>query len=103
MRLVDVHAMYPVHRSLSAKVRVFIDALVTRLSGLTSSPATAHHRFPSHTGWYASREGPFPPVSGKLIAVAGNDPAVEFGAVLGRAGLRFEVDMDHAEALRITQ
>ena len=30
MRSVDVHAMYPIHRSLSAKVRVFINALVTK-------------------------------------------------------------------------
>jgi DNA-binding transcriptional LysR family regulator len=29
---VDVHALYPSHRSLSAKVRVFIDALATHLS-----------------------------------------------------------------------
>ena len=29
--LIDVHAMYPSHRSLSAKVRVFIDALVAHL------------------------------------------------------------------------
>lgn len=29
---VDVHALYPSHRSLSAKVRVFIDALVEHLS-----------------------------------------------------------------------
>lgn len=31
-RLVDVHALYPSHRSLSAKVRVFIDALVDSLA-----------------------------------------------------------------------
>ena len=31
-RSVDVHAIYPSHRSLSAKVRVFIDALATDLS-----------------------------------------------------------------------
>lgn len=30
---VDVHALYPSHRSLSAKVRVFIDALVEYLAG----------------------------------------------------------------------
>lgn len=30
-RSVDVHALYPSHRSLSAKVRVFIDALVQNL------------------------------------------------------------------------
>jgi DNA-binding transcriptional LysR family regulator len=29
---VDVHALYPSHRSLSAKVRVFIDALVTHMA-----------------------------------------------------------------------
>jgi DNA-binding transcriptional LysR family regulator len=29
---VDAHALYPSHRSLSAKVRVFIDALVSQLS-----------------------------------------------------------------------
>lgn len=29
---VEVHALYPSHRSLSAKVRVFIDALVTHLA-----------------------------------------------------------------------
>lgn len=34
-RSVDVHALYPSHRSLSAKVRVFIDALV--VSGLRSN------------------------------------------------------------------
>ena len=28
-RSVDVHALYPSHRSLSAKVRVFIDELVS--------------------------------------------------------------------------
>jgi DNA-binding transcriptional LysR family regulator len=32
-RAVDVHALYPSHRSLSAKVRVFIDALASYLSG----------------------------------------------------------------------
>ncbi|WP_216851106.1 substrate binding domain-containing protein [Acidisphaera sp. L21] len=31
-RSVDAHALYPSHRSLSAKVRVFIDALVDHLS-----------------------------------------------------------------------
>lgn len=31
-RSVDVHALYPSHRSLSAKVRVFVDALVEDLS-----------------------------------------------------------------------
>ena len=31
-RSVDVHALYPSHRSLSAKVRVFIDALATSLT-----------------------------------------------------------------------
>ena len=30
--VIDVHALYPSHRSLSAKVRVFIDALVTHLA-----------------------------------------------------------------------
>ena len=30
---VDVHALYPSHRSLSAKVRVFIDALMEHLNG----------------------------------------------------------------------
>ena len=30
--VVDVHALYPSHRSLSAKVRVFIDALATHLN-----------------------------------------------------------------------
>jgi len=29
---VDVHALYPSHRSLSAKVRVFIDALAEHLN-----------------------------------------------------------------------
>ncbi|MGU3661546.1 LysR substrate-binding domain-containing protein [Methylobacterium fujisawaense] len=29
---VDVHAVYPVHRSLSAKVRVFVDALVAAMA-----------------------------------------------------------------------
>lgn len=28
---VDAHALYPSHRSLSAKVRVFVDALVAHL------------------------------------------------------------------------
>ena len=32
-RSVDVHALYPSHRSLSAKVRVFIDALAASLAG----------------------------------------------------------------------
>jgi DNA-binding transcriptional LysR family regulator len=32
-RSVDVHALYPSHRSLSAKVRAFIDALTHSLSG----------------------------------------------------------------------
>jgi DNA-binding transcriptional LysR family regulator len=31
-RLVEAHALYPAHRSLSAKVRVFIDALVAHLT-----------------------------------------------------------------------
>ena len=31
---VDVHALYPSHRSLSAKVRVFIDALAAHMAGL---------------------------------------------------------------------
>jgi DNA-binding transcriptional LysR family regulator len=31
-RTIDVHALYPSHRSLSAKVRVFIDALVKNLA-----------------------------------------------------------------------
>ena len=31
----DIHALYPSHRSLSAKVRVFIDALVESLAGIT--------------------------------------------------------------------
>ena len=35
-RSIDVHALYPSHRSLSAKVRVFIDALVQDLA--TMSP-----------------------------------------------------------------
>ncbi|TPG42563.1 LysR family transcriptional regulator [Sphingomonas koreensis] len=35
-RTIDVHALYPSHRSLSAKVRVFIDALVQDLA--TASP-----------------------------------------------------------------
>lgn len=29
--LIDIHAVYASHRSLSAKVRVFIDALIDRL------------------------------------------------------------------------
>lgn len=36
-RSVDVHALYPSHRSLSAKVRVFIDTLVADLSPQTAS------------------------------------------------------------------
>lgn len=32
MGSVPIHALYPSHRSLSAKVRVFVDALVTQLS-----------------------------------------------------------------------
>lgn len=39
-RSVDVHALYPSHRSLSAKVRVFIDALVITLAN-TNSLSTA--------------------------------------------------------------
>jgi DNA-binding transcriptional LysR family regulator len=31
-RTIDVYALYPSHRSLSAKVRVFIDALVKALA-----------------------------------------------------------------------
>ncbi|MCW6512069.1 LysR family transcriptional regulator [Lichenifustis flavocetrariae] len=34
---VDVHALYPSHRSLSAKVRVFIDALVVHLKANTAA------------------------------------------------------------------
>ena len=37
---VDAHALYPSHRSLSAKVRVFIDALVAHLKRLTETPGT---------------------------------------------------------------
>jgi DNA-binding transcriptional LysR family regulator len=33
--LVDAHALYPSRRSLSAKVRVFIDALVAHLASST--------------------------------------------------------------------
>ena len=29
--VLDVHALYPSHRSLSAKVRVFVDALLKQL------------------------------------------------------------------------
>ena len=29
---IDVHALYPRHRSLSAKVRVFVDAVATHLA-----------------------------------------------------------------------
>ncbi len=32
--LIDIHALYPSHRSLSAKVRVFIDALVSQFADL---------------------------------------------------------------------
>jgi DNA-binding transcriptional LysR family regulator len=32
--LIDIHALYPSHRSLSAKVRVFIDALVTHIKSV---------------------------------------------------------------------
>lgn len=35
---VDVHALYPSHRSLSAKVRVFIDALAAHLAAQSQSP-----------------------------------------------------------------
>ena len=35
-RAVDVHALYPSHRSLSAKVRVFIDALVADFASTTA-------------------------------------------------------------------
>ena len=38
-RSVEVHALYPSHRSLSAKVRVFIDALVASLILLPSTRA----------------------------------------------------------------
>jgi len=33
---VDIHALYPSHRSLSAKVRVFIDALVEHMKSAES-------------------------------------------------------------------
>lgn len=33
--MIDIHAVYPSHRSLSAKVRVFIDALMVRTSAST--------------------------------------------------------------------
>ena len=36
---VDVHALYPSHRSLSAKVRVFIDALAKHLNRMSVAPA----------------------------------------------------------------
>lgn len=35
---IDVHALYPSHRSLSAKVRVFIDALAAHLVAQNQSP-----------------------------------------------------------------
>lgn len=35
---VDAHALYPSHRSLSAKVRVFVDALVVHLKETTETP-----------------------------------------------------------------
>jgi DNA-binding transcriptional LysR family regulator len=38
--LIDVHALYPSHRSLSAKVRVFIDALVAHIDGQRSLSVT---------------------------------------------------------------
>jgi len=37
---VDVHALYPRHRSLSAKVRVFVDAVAAHLAGPDVDPAT---------------------------------------------------------------
>jgi len=37
---VDVHALYPRHRSLSAKVRVFVDALAAHLAAPDVDPAT---------------------------------------------------------------
>lgn len=41
-RLLDAHALYPSHRSLSAKVRVFINALVTHLE--TAQPGRMPRR-----------------------------------------------------------
>lgn len=40
-RSVDAHALYPSHRSLSAKVRVFIDALVAHLAHLARKKPSA--------------------------------------------------------------
>jgi DNA-binding transcriptional LysR family regulator len=39
---VEVHALYPSHRSLSAKVRVFIDALVAHMSVGAGDPPLRH-------------------------------------------------------------
>jgi DNA-binding transcriptional LysR family regulator len=38
---VDAHALYPSHRSLSAKVRVFIDSLVSHLKQTAETPSQA--------------------------------------------------------------
>jgi len=38
---VEVHALYPSHRSLSAKVRVFIDALVVHLAKMRDTSSSA--------------------------------------------------------------
>lgn len=43
-RSVDVHAMYPSHRSLSAKVRVFIDAMIADLNSLERPPVRMRRR-----------------------------------------------------------
>lgn len=39
---VDVHALYPSHRSLSAKVRVFVDALAAHMTALRLSTVPRH-------------------------------------------------------------
>ena len=44
---VDAHALYPSHRSLSAKVRVFIDALVEHLASRERPEADDVRRPPS--------------------------------------------------------
>ncbi|XXY50958.1 LysR family transcriptional regulator [Sorangium sp. So ce269] len=47
MPLVDAHALYPSHRGLSAKVRVFVDALVAHLASLGSPPGAPRSTAPA--------------------------------------------------------
>ncbi|XYI02174.1 LysR family transcriptional regulator [Sorangium sp. So ce1128] len=47
MPLVDAHARYPSHRGLSAKVRVFVDALVAHMASLGSPPGAPRSTAPA--------------------------------------------------------